>query len=136
LDSTFQHSGEYPVEVIECRIVVLNQFLNLNTSVRWAPDAMPTESEWQDARLREVLSAGWMLWEAEPTAEIRARLRQFGVQSAVVEPCANRPTAGDLLRVMSDNTAAIERIVQPVNRKHALGCFSSKTGKHNRPMTR
>jgi zinc transport system substrate-binding protein len=77
--------------------------LNLK-SVLWEPDAMASETEWQAlAELREAHPAAWMLWEAEPSAENRERLRQLGVQSAVFDPCANPPPAGDFLRVMSDN---------------------------------
>jgi len=77
--------------------------LNLR-SVLWEPGAMPSESEWRGlAKLHETHPATWMLWEAEPSAENRARLRQLGVQSAVFDPCANRPAAGDFLSVMSDN---------------------------------
>jgi len=79
--------------------------LNLK-SVMWEPDAMPPESEWQGlAELREAHPAAWMLWEGVPSAENRERLRQHGVQSVVFDPCANRPAAGDFLRVMSDNVA-------------------------------
>jgi len=79
--------------------------LNLK-SVMWEPDATAPEPEWQGlAELREAHPAAWMLWEAEPSAENRARLRQLGVQSAVFDPSANRPAAGDFLSVMSDNIA-------------------------------
>jgi len=65
---------------------------------------MPSESEWQAlAELRDGHPATWMLWEAEPTPEIRARLQRFGVQSVVFDPCGNRPETGDFLSMMRDN---------------------------------
>jgi hypothetical protein len=76
-------------------------------------NSLPPESEWQGlAKLRETHRAGRMLWEAEPTAENRERLRQFGLRSVVFEPCANRPSAGDFLSVMSDNVANIAGVFE------------------------
>ena len=86
--------------------------LNLK-SVLWEPDAVASEAEWQAlAELREAHPAAWMLWEAEPSAENRERLRQIGVQSTVFDPCANRPAAGDFLSVMSDNVANMAGVYQ------------------------
>jgi zinc transport system substrate-binding protein len=85
-------------------------------SVMWEPDTMPSESEWQAlAELREAHPAVWMLWEAEPSAENRARLRQLGVQSAVFDPCANRPAKGDFLTVMSNNLVNMKRVFDQAN---------------------
>lgn len=83
--------------------------LNLK-SVMWEPDAMPPETEWQVlTELREEHPATWMLWESKPTPEIGARLQQLDVQSAVFDPCGNRPEVGDFLSVMFNNLANITR---------------------------
>ena len=84
--------------------------LNLE-SVLWEPDVVAPENEWRGlAQLRAGHPAGWMLWEDEPSAENRQRLLQLGVQSAVFDPCANRPQAGDFMSVMSDNVAKLKRL--------------------------
>jgi len=83
--------------------------LNLK-SVMWEPDEIPSEGQW--AKLKGMLSehpATWMLWEDEPAQESVERLRALGVESVVVSPCANRPAAGDFLRVMTDNTEHLEQ---------------------------
>jgi zinc transport system substrate-binding protein len=49
-----------------------------------------------------------MLWEAEPTAEIAARLREMGIVSVVFDPCANRPAQGNLESVMTQNLANLQ----------------------------
>jgi zinc transport system substrate-binding protein len=93
--------------------------LNLK-SVMWEPDAVAPETEWQGlAELRETHPAAWMLWEAEPGAENRGRLQDLGVQSAVFDPCANRPAAGDFLSVMSDNMSTMAVVYdQPSDNEH------------------
>jgi zinc transport system substrate-binding protein len=84
--------------------------LNLK-NVMWEPDAMPPESEWQAlAELRKGHPATWMLWESDPTSEIGGRLRRLGIQSAVFDPCANPPAAGDFLSVMSNNLANMAQV--------------------------
>lgn len=78
------------------------------TSFHWEPDEMPADSEWR--RLERALRTHrtrWMLWEAEPSAEIAARLAKYDVAPVVFDPCASAPAAGDYLTVMRDN---IERL--------------------------
>ncbi len=80
-------------------------------SVTWEPDALPPETEWQVlAELREGHAAAWILWEGNPTSEIRRRLRQLAIRSTVFDPCGNRPEEGDFLSIMSDNIADMTRI--------------------------
>jgi zinc transport system substrate-binding protein len=87
--------------------------LNLQ-SVMWEPDAMPSDSAWQVlAEMHEQHPASWMLWEAEPAAEISQRLGELGVGSVVFAPCANRPENGDFLSVMSGNLASMEQVFAP-----------------------
>jgi zinc transport system substrate-binding protein len=86
--------------------------LNLN-SVMWEPDVLPAEHEWQTlAELCEGHPAAWTLWEGEPLDETSRRLHRIGVQSAVFDPCANRPVSGDFLSVMSDNLENLARVFE------------------------
>jgi zinc transport system substrate-binding protein len=73
-------------------------------SVHFEPDEFPDEAAWSglEALLNEH-HAGWMLWEGEPLAEIASRLQDAGVESAVFDPCGNRPSEGDFLTVMRSN---------------------------------
>ena len=89
--------------------------LNLE-SVFWEPDVMAPKIEWQGlVQLQEGHPADWMLWEDEPSIENRQRLLQLGVQSAVFDPCGNRPQAGDFLSVMSNNIANLKRVFAQKN---------------------
>lgn len=84
--------------------------LNLR-SVMWEPEETPSETQW--AELAEILRdhpARWMLWEGGPMKESAKRLRQLDVESAVLNPCANRPETGDFLSVMRDNVSNLERV--------------------------
>ncbi|QJD29648.1 metal ABC transporter substrate-binding protein [Methylococcus geothermalis] len=77
--------------------------LNLK-SVHWEPGEMPPEKEWTE--LDKTLAghpAKTMLWEARPAAAIADKLGAKGVASAVFDPCANRPEAGDFLVIMKQN---------------------------------
>jgi zinc transport system substrate-binding protein len=83
--------------------------LNLR-SVMWEPDEVPSEALWSE--LKGILSehpAKWMIWEGDPAQESVERLRALGVESVVVNPCANRPESGDFLSVMSDNLENLQR---------------------------
>ena len=51
-----------------------------------------------------------MLWEGEPLPETAARLAALGVESAVFDPCGNRPESGDYLSVMAKNLANLESV--------------------------
>ncbi|WP_045225668.1 metal ABC transporter substrate-binding protein [Methyloterricola oryzae] len=83
--------------------------LNLE-SVHWEPDEMPPAGEWQALEsLNRERQAQWMLWEAQPNADIAKRLKETGVQSVVFDPCANRPEDGDFLSVMQQNKANLQR---------------------------
>jgi zinc transport system substrate-binding protein len=84
--------------------------LNLR-SVMWESDEVPSESQWSE--LEEILAdhrAKWMIWEGEPAQESIERLRALGVESVVVNPSANRLSAGDFLTVMLENAGSLDRI--------------------------
>jgi len=84
--------------------------LNLQ-SVHLEPDEMPSDEAWQGlTHILEYHPAQWMLWEAEPMAEITDRLHQLGIESVVYDPCGNRPAAGDFLSVMQQNARNLETI--------------------------
>jgi zinc transport system substrate-binding protein len=84
--------------------------LNLQ-SVHFEPDEMPDEEAWQGlAHILEDHPAQWMLWEAEPLAEITARLGEMGIESVVYDPCGNRPASGDFLSIMQQNARNLERV--------------------------
>jgi zinc transport system substrate-binding protein len=51
-----------------------------------------------------------MIWEGEPEEETVERLRALGVESVVVNPCPNRPPAGDFLAVMTENARSLAPI--------------------------
>ncbi len=98
--------GSHPVYQYLTRRYALNL-----QSVHFEPDEMPDDEAWQGlAHILEDHSARWMLWEAEPLAEIADRLRQLGVESIVYDPCGNRPASGDFLSVMEQNASNLETI--------------------------
>jgi zinc transport system substrate-binding protein len=77
----------------------------------WEPDELPNESQWSE--LESILSdhpAQWMIWESQPAAKTVERLRALGVESVVFNPSPNRPSAGDLLTVMTANATSLHRI--------------------------
>ncbi|MGD8331528.1 MAG: metal ABC transporter substrate-binding protein [Acidobacteriota bacterium] len=75
-------------------------------SVHFEPGIMPDESQWQGlAELHASHPARWMIWEAQPAADIAARLEAMGIGVVVIDPCATPPAAGDYLSVMRDNAA-------------------------------
>ncbi|MGZ8248867.1 metal ABC transporter substrate-binding protein [Methylomagnum sp.] len=86
--------------------------LNLH-SVHWEANETPPAEEWR-ALERTLAShpAKWMLWEAEPSPDIAAKLQALGVASLPFEPCANRPEAGDFLSVMKRNAANLKAAFQ------------------------
>lgn len=83
------------------------------TSVHWEPDAMPDEAMWRAfAHELDHNPSSWMLWEGEPLPEIVERLKEFGVESAVVDPTANTPENGDFLSVMQHNAQELKRVFE------------------------
>ena len=85
--------------------------LNL-ISVMWEPEELPNEGQWNALEgILEDHPARWMLWEGEPGQATATRLRALGIDSLVLDPCANRPAKGDFLTVMTDNASNLDRII-------------------------
>ncbi len=57
-------------------------------SLHWEPAVMPSEAQWQE--LREMLqSEALFIWEAEPAADIAAKMNALGLPFVVIAPGAN-----------------------------------------------
>jgi zinc transport system substrate-binding protein len=85
--------------------------LNL-ISVMWEPEELPNAGQWNALEgILEDHPARWMLWEGEPGQATATRLRALGIDSLVLDPCANRPAKGDFLTVMTDNASKLDRII-------------------------
>lgn len=81
--------------------------LNLK-SVMWEPEAVPSESQWTELEgMLKTHPAKWMIWEGQPAEKTVERLRALGVETVVLRPCANRPSMGDFLAVMSENASSL-----------------------------
>jgi zinc transport system substrate-binding protein len=84
--------------------------LNLR-SVMWEPEEVPSESQWSELEgMLKTHPAKWMIWEGEPAEKTVERLRALGVETAVFRPCANRPSTGDFLAVMTENARSLQRV--------------------------
>ena len=82
--------------------------LNLK-SVHWEPNEMPSEEEWAGLRkLLETHPAQWMIWEAQPSSAVIAKLTALGVGTLVFNPSANRPETGDFIEVMKTNLGQLK----------------------------
>ncbi|MDF1740961.1 MAG: metal ABC transporter substrate-binding protein [Verrucomicrobiales bacterium] len=80
-------------------------------SVHWEPETVPDAAALDE--LKTILTAHpakWMIWEGEPVAESVALLKDMGLESIVIDPCGNRPAAGDFLSVMKQNLANLRKI--------------------------
>ena len=85
-------------------------------SVHWEPDEAPSAAQWRELeQLAAEHGARWLVWEAEPLEATARGLRERGIESAVFAPCGNRPAGGDLLEVMTENAAELERIFAPTD---------------------
>lgn len=82
-------------------------------TVHWEPEDLPPVSEWQQFEvLLEQHPVRWMLWEAEPLAEVRDELTRRGVEALVFRTLEMAPDQGDFMSVMRDNVTALKRIVE------------------------
>jgi zinc transport system substrate-binding protein len=80
-------------------------------SVHWEPHEMPSDAMWRDlSALTATHPAKWMIWEGEPSPEIRAKLTAQGIQSIVFDPCAGTPEGGEFTSVMKLNMAALKTV--------------------------
>jgi len=87
---------------------------NLNArSVHWEPDAAPDSAMWQEfSELCASHPARWMIWEGPPLAEIRSKLAEKGIESALFDPCGNVPENGDFLAVMRQNVENLAAVFE------------------------
>ncbi len=87
---------------------------NLNLkNVHWEPNKMPENSEWEGfSSILQMHPARWMIWEAEPAVAIIDRLKEFGVNTIVFNPCSNYPQEGDFIEVMLKNKSVLEQLVK------------------------
>ena len=80
----------------------------IGDSVHFEPDVPPEPAQWAELdHLLDHQSAEWMIWEADPIAEVREALAERGCGVIVVAPCATPPTDGDFLDVMRRNAAEL-----------------------------
>lgn len=82
-------------------------------SEHWEPGEMPSGKQW--AAFQDNLEhhpANLMLWEGEPTEEVRQKLQEYNVNTVVFNPCANSPGQGDFLSVMRQNIESLEKYVE------------------------
>lgn len=80
-------------------------------SVLWEPETVPDDAAMEELKkIREGHPSAWMIWEGTPADESIAKLQAIGIQSVVVDPCGNRPEAGDWLSVMRTNADNLSRL--------------------------
>ena len=73
-------------------------------SVHFEPDEEPSNAAYAELRaLVKEHPASLMLWEAEPLASTRAKLRSMGIASVVFDPLSQPPARGDFVSGMQDN---------------------------------
>lgn len=82
-------------------------------SLLWEPETMPSADDWKDFEFRKSPGVEWMIYEDEPSAEIRAELEKRGVKVCVFRPCGNRPPQGDFLTEMQANVERIRAVYTP-----------------------
>jgi zinc transport system substrate-binding protein len=80
-------------------------------SVHWEPDETPTDKQWME--LKDMLKdhpAHWMIWEGKPKQTVVDQLQSRGINSVVINPCANVPAEGDFLGEMQKNVKNLKLI--------------------------
>jgi zinc transport system substrate-binding protein len=82
-------------------------------SEHWEPGENPTDDQWKEFRHNlDHHPANLMLWEGEPTDEVKSKLKELKVETVLFNPCSNKPESGDFLDVMKKN---IERLNQYIS---------------------
>jgi zinc transport system substrate-binding protein len=111
LNSLFENQSSLPIFASHPVYQYLAKRYQLNLlSVTWEPGEVPGPNEWLHLkRLRSGHAANWMIWEAQPIAEIVDGLVEMGIHSLVYQPMGNRPASGDFLNVMRDNLKNLEK---------------------------
>ncbi len=82
-------------------------------SVHWEPEQVPTDGQLQ--ALKAVLKqhpSKWMIWEGEPVQASVDKLKTFGVDSLVFDPCGNVPDQGDFMTVMRHNVDNLVKAIK------------------------
>lgn len=80
-------------------------------SVLWEPETVPDDAAMEELKkIRAHHPSAWVIWEGTPAPESVAKLQVLEIQSIVVDPCGNRPEAGDWLSVMRTNADNLGRI--------------------------
>ena len=73
-------------------------------SEHWEPGEMPTENQWSAFKHNlDLHPANLMLWEGEPSDELKVRLKDAKVTTVLFNPCSNQPVKGDFLSTMKQN---------------------------------
>jgi len=95
--------GSHPVYQYLARAYNLNM-----ESVHFEPHESPSKSQWHtlDHMIKEN-GASIMLWENQPSAQNETELNNRKMKTIVFNPCGNRPSTGDFLSIMRENTKAI-----------------------------
>lgn len=81
-------------------------------SEHWEPGEYPTDKQWE--AFKDNLDhhpANLMLWEGEPSDEVKNKLKEAGVSSVVFNPCGNKPEKGDFISIMFQNIRNIEEYI-------------------------
>ena len=84
--------------------------LNIH-SVHFEPNEMPSSKQWHELEhLLEDHPSFLMIWENEPTDEIKNELKLRKIRMAVFNPCGNKPKQGDFLSIMNGNVKTLTSI--------------------------
>lgn len=81
-------------------------------SKHWEPDEMPTTDQWDN--LKKTINenqAQIMIWEDAPIDEIKSKLQEMKVATAVFNPCANTPKDDDFMSAMHKNLNQLEQVI-------------------------
>jgi zinc transport system substrate-binding protein len=80
-------------------------------ALHWEPDEAPSEAMWRE--LEEVLAshpARLMLWEGEPSEEVKRRLASLGIESVLFDPAGNGRGDDGWLATMQSNAERLEGV--------------------------
>jgi zinc transport system substrate-binding protein len=75
---------------------------------------MPGNEEWDN--LQHIVAnhkASMMIWEGQPSDEIKAKVKDIQLPYTVFNPCANKPDKGDFMDVRNQNVEWITALVDP-----------------------
>jgi len=78
-------------------------------NLHWEPGEFPEEKQWQAFdKIRQGHPFDLVIWEGPPIGRTVEELNRRDVMWTVVDPCANRPAAGDFLEVMRENVSRLK----------------------------